>query len=158
MVRVIRPCYIYLGNPLERMIFRKYGNYSILGDSIRRKSILNNSDGNRVLRVHDACLNTPGSISRGPPGRHPSFASCRQLCQVVEHRMHVNGPIFATTESILKFYSAKYIVSELSRRMLAFLGDVDVMRGLQIQKVQSIIVFKLHLRNGSTRFVRRPTW
>ena len=43
MVRVIRPCYIYLGNPLERMIFRKYANYSILWNSIGRKSILNNS-------------------------------------------------------------------------------------------------------------------
>ena len=57
------------------------------------------------------------------------------------------------TESIWKFYSAKSIVSELSRRMLAFLGDVDVMRSLQTQNVQSVKVLKLHLRKSwETRF------
>ena len=41
-------------------------------------------------------------------------------------RLQVNEPSSETTESILKFYSAKSIGTELSRRMLAFLGDLNV--------------------------------
>ena len=41
-------------------------------------------------------------------------------------RLQVNGPRSETTESILKSCSAKSIGTELSHRMLAFLGDLDV--------------------------------
>ena len=44
-------------------------------------------------------------------------------------RLQVNGPSSETTESILKFYSAKSIGTELSHRMLAFVGDLKVIYG-----------------------------
>ena len=57
-----------------------------------------------------------------------------------------NRPSSATTESIFKFYSAKSIGTELSLLIVTFLGDLDVMRGLQTQKVLSGTDKNLHLQ------------
>ena len=63
-------------------------------------------------------------------------------------RPQINRPInsSATTESIFKFYSAKSIRSELSRRMVAFLGDLDVMRDLSFKNVLVSTSKNLHPR------------
>ena len=64
-----------------------------------------------------------------------------------------NRPSSATTELILKFYIGKSIGTELSLRIVTFLGDLDVMRGLQTQKVLLSAGKNLHLQIASTNSV-----
>ena len=81
-------------------------------------------------------------------------------CQVVMARLQTNQPSSATTEPILKFCSVKSIGSELSLRMLAFLGAIKVMRDLQPQKYQVMNIIRYiykYCRISGSKFVSAPT-